>query len=226
MSDSHTSTSAPQTEGITIRWAAAYDVLVQFITIGQARRLRRCIVDLVQIKPGESILDVGCGTGDVALALERRLNGNGRIVGIDASPEMIERAQHKARRLKSPVDFRVSAAESLPFASGSFDHVVSSLVLHHLPGDLKRRVFLSIADVLKPGGQLTIVDFINPTGQILRHTSTPTDDVSILDLLRDAGFEEIRNGPLNFRSLGAIVGLPPISYIQGWKKAQVIDERE
>lgn len=210
----HTHEAPAETTGLLIRQAVAYDALVGTLMLGRAGRLRRRIAEIVPVRPGAAILDVGCGTGDLALTLARRLGGTGSVVGIDASPEMIARARGKARRAGLPVEFRVAAAEALPFADGSFDLVVSSLVLHHLPGDLKQRALASMARALKPDGTVTIVDFLTPEGYIQRHGASSTDSGSLSNWLRAAGFTDVRGEPLRFRSLGELLGWPPLSVTQ------------
>ena len=85
----HGAALAPQTEGRLIRWANRYDLSVQLITMGHAGRLRRLIARQVGAHPGERVLDVGCGTGDLALVLARQVGSTGKVAAIDPSPEMV-----------------------------------------------------------------------------------------------------------------------------------------
>ncbi len=220
MAHSHTHTSTQHSEGSLIHWAARYDLLVRVITLGQSRKFRQRIADVIPAQPGDAVLDVGCGTGDLAFVLAERVGANGSVAGIDASPEMIARAQRKARRRRSPVDFQVALAQSLPFADQRFDHVVSSLAFHHLPGDLKRQALLSIARVLKPGGRLTIVDFFVPAGQ---HAPMSNDIALLFDWLSEAGFEDVSTGPVQAGMLGAHLfmrHMQPLSFVQARRKAE------
>jgi ubiquinone/menaquinone biosynthesis C-methylase UbiE len=157
-----------QTEGNLIRWAAYYDLAVNIITLGQARRLRRLTVENALIQPGDSVLDVGCGTGEVTLPA-KKLARDGKVYGIDPAPEMIAVARNKAGRRKLDIDFRVGVIEALPFPDSSMDVVTSSLMMHHLPEDLKLRGLAEIYRVLKPGGRLLIADFMRPTGGFINH---------------------------------------------------------
>ncbi len=218
MAHSRAHTSAQPTEGRLIHRATGYDLLVHVITLGQSRKFRRRIADVIPVQRGDAILDVGCGTGDLAFVLAERVGASGSVAGIDASPEMIARAQRKARR-RSPVDFQVALAQALPFAGQRFDHVVSSLAFHHLPGDLKRQALLSIARVLKPGGRLTIVDFFVPAGQ---QAPMSNDIALLLDWLREAGFEDVHTGPVDAGMLGAHLfmrHMQPLSFVQARRKA-------
>ncbi len=108
----HAHTEAvPQTTGLVLNWGRRYDWLVQFMAFGQAGRLRRKSVEFAQIAPGESVLDVGCGTGDLTLRAKARAGTAGQVCGIDPGPEMIEVAHNKAARAGTAIDFRVGVIE-------------------------------------------------------------------------------------------------------------------
>ena len=99
---SHSAEHPARTEGRLIRWAPYYDFAVNITTLGQARRLRRLTVDQALIKPGDTVLDVGCGTGEVTLLAKVRAK-NGQVYGIDPAPEMIAVARKKAARVRSQI---------------------------------------------------------------------------------------------------------------------------
>src|SRR5689334_10863122 len=165
---SHSIEGPAQTEGTLIRWAPYYDFTVNIVTLGKARTLRKLTVDKALIQPGDSVLDVGCGTGEVTLPAKTRAK-DGKVYGIDPAPEMIAVARKKAARKKLEIDFRVGVIESLPFPDASLDVVTSSLMMHHLPEDLKVRGLAEVYRVLKPGGRLLIADFMNPTSSLVNH---------------------------------------------------------
>ena len=167
-SHSHSAEQPAQTEGSLIRWAPYYDLVTNFMALGQVRRLRKTTVDQALIRPGNSVLDVGCGTGEVTLLAKTRA-ANGKVYGIDPAPEMIAVARKKAARKGLEIDFRVGVIEALPFPDSSIDVVTSSLMMHHLPEDLKVSGLAEIYRVLKPGGRLLIADIMRPTGSLLNH---------------------------------------------------------
>jgi ubiquinone/menaquinone biosynthesis C-methylase UbiE len=198
--------SRPQTEGRTIRWAARYDLLVFLFTLGRAATLRSRTADLAQLTTGDAVLDGGCGTGDLALQVYRRVGSTGLVAGIDASPEMVARARQKATRRHTTIDFRVEPVETLSFADHTFDVVVSSLVFHHLPPALKQRGLVEIQRVLKPGGRLLLVDFMGTSHGLPLHPHMYTSLPDLLPLLDNAGFLQVewKRGP--FRALTYIRG--------------------
>jgi ubiquinone/menaquinone biosynthesis C-methylase UbiE len=153
--------AAPNTEGKVIRWARLYDLGDRFFGFGRGRH--KLTLDLAAIAPGERVLDVGCGPGTLALAAKERTGSQGEVCGIDAGAEMIQLAREKARKAGVDVRFEVGLIEKIPFPDAYFDVVLSTLMLHHLPDDLKRRGFREIARVIKPGGRLLAVD-LSPTG--------------------------------------------------------------
>jgi len=185
--------TAPQTTGSLIRWAKYYDLVVQLMALGQASRLRRRTIERAQIKPGERILDVGCGTGDLTLLAKKVAGPSGQVAGLDAAPEMIEVARGKAAHKQTDVDFRVGVVERLPFPDGSFDVVLSSLMMHHLPDDLKPQALAEIRRVVKPNGRLLIVDFKG----LLAKQGVPA-------LVKAAGFEQVETGKLWLNMIGFV----------------------
>ncbi len=222
----HLHTDAPPTTGRLIRWARFYDPLVWLLAGGQTRALRTLPLDLAAIQPGERVLDVGCGTGDLTLAAARRVGPGGTVTGIDAALEMIAVAQGKARRAGGKVQFRVEPVEAMSFPDGAFDVVLSSLMMHHLPGDLPRRALIEIRRVLRPGGRVVIVDAAPNGGprpiwaqgglaQRLhgRHPAPAATEeaglVTLAALLRETGFEAVKTGPTRNSWLGYAKGRVP-----------------
>lgn len=123
------------------------------------------VAEVLEGEPG-SVLDLGCGTGTLTVALERAAPGM-RLAGVDGDPEVLALARSKARE-GSDIEWVQSLAQSLPFADGSFDRVVSSLVMHHLVPDLKHAALAEARRVLTPGGRLHIADFGRPHGPFMR----------------------------------------------------------
>jgi ubiquinone/menaquinone biosynthesis C-methylase UbiE len=148
-----------------VHWAAQYDLLVKIATLGREGRMRERMLDLARVGHGESVLDVGCGTGTLAIAAKRRVGDAGTVDGVDASPEMIERARKKSKRAHSGAAFRVAGAESLPFETSSFDAVLSTVMLHHLRRDVRAQAVQEMRRVLKPDGRILIVDFGKRTSE-------------------------------------------------------------
>src|SRR5919198_277885 len=113
-SHTHSIEQPAQTEGAFVRWASYYDFAVNITALGHARLLRRVTVDQARIKPGDTVLDIGCGTGEVALLAKTRAKA-GNVYGIDPSPQMLAIARRKAAHKKLDIDFRIGVIESLPF---------------------------------------------------------------------------------------------------------------
>jgi demethylmenaquinone methyltransferase/2-methoxy-6-polyprenyl-1,4-benzoquinol methylase/phosphoethanolamine N-methyltransferase len=210
-----TQAAAPHvvTRGHTISWAWGYDAALAELTLGQTAALRAHSIELAQIRPGETVLDAGCGTGDLTLALKRRVGSDGHVYGVDAAPEMIAAARQRVLHATADVDLRVAAVESLPFSEAFFDVVVSSLVFHHLPGDVQVQASAEIRRVLKPTGRLLIVDFRRPTTSLGRLALTLSLHgrlhIGVQDLaaqMSAAGFHDIVCGETPWRRLGFVRG--------------------
>ena len=214
MGHHHNDTAPAQTEGILIPWAKYYDLLTNVLTFGQAKRLRRLTVDLSLLKPGESILDLGCGTGGVTIPAKERIGSTGKAFGIDPSPEMIAIAKQKAIRSNIDIDFRVGVIEALPFPDSSFDVVTSSLMMHHLPEQLQLKGAAEVYRVLKPGGRWLIADMIRPKSStglgtlliVALHHGWPFDGEDLRNLMIGAGFQNVVQLEERFSAVGFMRG--------------------
>jgi ubiquinone/menaquinone biosynthesis C-methylase UbiE len=200
-------TGVPNTTGRLIHWAFLYDVLLWFVSFGGEQKFRAMALDLAELKLGESVLDVGCGTGTLAIGAKQRVGPEGKVRGIDASPEMIARAGKKARKVGVEVGFKNALAEALPFPAAHFDVVLSTVMLHHLPRKVRQQCASEIQRVLKPGGRLLAIDFANPAGEergsfltgFHRHGRVNFPDV--IAMLNDAGLKCAKTGPVGFGGL-------------------------
>src|SRR5258708_11373604 len=133
------------------------DAFVSLFFVGRRRPSFEALIDAADVKPGQHVLDVGCGTGYFARLLAQAVGNDGLVVGVDASPEMIRYASDRARRARN-CQFQLDTAESLSFPSEHFDVVVSSLSMHHVPHDLQLAALSEMWRVLRPGGTLLIAE--------------------------------------------------------------------
>jgi ubiquinone/menaquinone biosynthesis C-methylase UbiE len=155
------------------------------------RAFRTALLEAAAPRPGEAVLDVGCGTGSLAAMLAER-EPRARVAGVDADAEMLARARAKS----ATIDWREARAEQLPFAGESFDLVVSSLFFHHLPPAGKRAVAAEIRRVLRPGGRLAVADWGSPGDPLMWAASRSIrlfDGASTADSLR-GGLPEVLHG--------------------------------
>lgn len=206
---------APGTKGLVIHSQARYyDLQSWLLTLGRERAFRERLVGLARLQPGDAVLDVGCGTGTLAIAAKRRVGAEGTVHGIDASPEMIDRAKRKAVKAGVDVAFQTGIVEALPFPDAQFDAVVSSLMLHHLPKPVRRQCAREIRRVLKPGGRVLAVDFAAPArerrgllARFHRHGHLALRD--IVELLGEAGLSVVESGSVGVSDLRFAVATAP-----------------
>lgn len=153
-----------ETRGILVdRRVGTVDILEKLISFGRLDAILDKTLRAADLRPGESLLDVGCGTGRLAIAATALIPRDPiRVLGIDATPGMVELARRKAREGGSPARFEVGLGENLPVSTGRVDAVTSSYFFHHLPSDLKRAALREMWRVLAPGGRLVITDYGRP----------------------------------------------------------------
>jgi demethylmenaquinone methyltransferase/2-methoxy-6-polyprenyl-1,4-benzoquinol methylase len=152
---------AGQVRGMFDRISRVYDLMNTAMTVGLHHRWRERTVDRAQVGPGDAALDVCCGTGDLALALARRVGSDGRVVGCDFSEPMLELARRKAAREGAVgVEFEWADALQLPYEDGSFDAVTVGFGVRNL-ADVDRGL-AEMARVLRPGGRVAILEITQP----------------------------------------------------------------
>lgn len=202
--------SAPGTKGRVLHSAAGYDLLAWLLLLGRERAFRERLVRLARLEAGHSVLDIGCGTGSLAIAAKRCVGSSGTAHGIDASAEMIARARKKARKAGLDVTFTNGVVEALSYPDDHFDTVLSTLMLHHLPRPARERCVRETRRVLKPGGRVLAVDFGRASGgrkslieHFHRHGHVAIHD--IVQLLGEAGLRIIESGPVGVRDLNFVL---------------------
>jgi ubiquinone/menaquinone biosynthesis C-methylase UbiE len=191
-------------------FSGVYDTVVA-VTMRE-RAFRGAVLDAVLAPPAPSIVvDIGCNTGSVAIALARRAPQL-RVVGVDADPDMLGRANAKLARSGpgATVDWMEGRAERLPCADASTDVALLSLVLHHLAPAGKDAALSEARRVLRPGGRLVVADWGRPRD--------PLTSVGFLALQLIDGFattREHRAGRLAQRIEHA--GLGDLRLVQRWR---------
>jgi SAM-dependent methyltransferase len=125
------------------------------------------VLDSAGVQNGERVLDLACGTGTLALEVLERAPG-ARVTGVDADPEILERARAKADKAGAEVAFDEGMSTELPYDEESFDVVLSTLFFHHLADESKRESAEEICRVLRPGGRAVVADFGRPQDPLMR----------------------------------------------------------
>jgi len=140
-----------------------YDRYARLLSFGQDPRWRRFLVSRLPVGPEDTVVDVACGTGAVALELVRRTGCS--VVGVDQSPEML--AEARRRLADHRIEFVQAAAQALPFEDASFDGLTAAYLLRYLD-DLPAGL-AELARVLRPGATASLLDFGVPPAPLTRH---------------------------------------------------------
>jgi ubiquinone/menaquinone biosynthesis C-methylase UbiE len=229
--DSSDEVPAKETNGLILRGGWRYDLHGWFIDTylfrGKGRELRQRAANLAHIQPGEQVLDVGCGTGTLAIEVQHLVGSMGRVAGVDPGKEQIARARAKAARCHVPIEFQIGVIEQLAFPDQTFDVVLSTLMMHHLPASLKREGLAEIVRVLKPDGRLVIADFTRKqerAGQAARFHAGGSSVQDLAAIVSDAGFSQVEMEEMQPPRFSAF---PGAGFVRAYKSsdAYAINER-
>ncbi len=201
-----------------IHWARVYDLTNRLLS-RRGNRLRTMFADDLELRPGDRVLDVGCGPGRLARVFAERVAPTGSVDGIDAAVEMINRASSQARKRRAAATFQVAFAQDLPFPDATFDAVACTLALHHVAEEDQRTAVEEMCRVLRPGGRLLIAELHKGPGRWhagprwLRHSGEDMLDKA-LGLVQASGFTEIATESTNVGWLGKITACKPETSIK------------
>lgn len=200
--------------------ALRYDLLTRFFdpvvrVTTRERRFKQLLVKQVALAPAQQVLDVGCGTGTLAIALAKSCP-DAVVHGIDGDRNVLDLARRKIAAATVEVSLHEGMAWDLPFADASLDRVVSSLVFHHLDREAKLRTLRELHRVLVPGGELHIADWGRAHGvgmraaflavQLLDGFATTTDSVrgKLPTFIEQVGFRDVQETQRMRTPLGTI----------------------
>ncbi|MER7755182.1 methyltransferase domain-containing protein [Kitasatospora sp. NPDC097643] len=191
------------TDGTAIGHGRGYELFTTIAFGGRRDRAFTRLAALSGARPGDRVLDVGCGTGYLTRRMAAAVAPNGTALGIDPSTQVVDHARHLATGLAG-CTFERGIAEGLAAPDASFDVVVSSLMIHHLPAEARSQALAEMYRVCRPGGRLLVADFRPPSSRIGRHlvgaAAGPAMEHNpigqLTALVRDAGFTDLAVGDL------------------------------
>lgn len=179
-----------------------------FVRLLGGHAVRAVLLEDADLRPGQRILDIGCGTGTLLVRL-KQLHPDVEARGLDPDPKALARALRKARRASVSIELDEGFSDELPYSDASFDRVFSSFMFHHLPADVRAKTLQEVRRVLKPGASFHMLDFGGPepgTAGVARvlHSNHRLEDNStsrVLALMKQAGFsstKKVRDGAMLF----------------------------
>ncbi|MGI5127259.1 class I SAM-dependent methyltransferase [Pseudonocardia sp. CA-107938] len=186
--DQHTYLPAMSTD----RLLRLYDPLTRLLGVP---RLHSDLVEDAEIAAGHQVLEIGCGTGNLALMIARR-HPDAHVTGLDPDPHALDIARAKAGRAGVSVQWDQGSAAVLPYPDASIDRVVSALMFHHLRPADRARTLEEVRRVLRPGAQVHLVDIVAHGPFAGRFSAGGT----IPELMRRAGLRDVRQASRRLRT--------------------------
>ena len=169
-----------------------YDVVHRVFGVG---RLHQVMIGLADAQPGMRVVDIGCGTGNLLVALGRQ-RPDLDLAGLDPDERALARATRRSRRARLTVDWRRGFAQELPYPDSSVDRVFSSLMLHHLDDASKDELLAEVRRVLRPDGVLVLADLDghdahrgHGLGRHLGRRSIAVTNTQMVARIEESGFE-------------------------------------
>jgi ubiquinone/menaquinone biosynthesis C-methylase UbiE len=169
-----------------------YDLVTRLSGIGG---LFTEMIKLADLRSGQRVLDVGCGTGNLLLTLGRSQPGV-ELAGLDPDARMLTRAQRKASRARVVVAWQRGFAQELPYPDGCIDRVFSSMMLHHLDPETKKALLAEVRRVLRPDGMFVLADVDghgaihghDPMSRRMARSDLVRDNAGMVERVAAAGF--------------------------------------
>ncbi len=200
------------------KMVSTYDSYMKKVTLGREDALRQATLDLAPVNPGDSVLEIGCGTGTLTLAAKRRVGPAGKACGIDIIPGMVEASRRKAAAAGEAINFQLGSMDNIPFPPDQFDAVLCSFMIFHMSAETRQKGMVEIYRVLKPQGRLLVLDLAMPSQPIPRAIARVAfkgmlehELKELLPLMEACGFTEFESGPAKFR----VMGLPILGFVRG-----------
>jgi len=197
-----TSGNSNYISALRFNWLTSiYDPLIRWTIRGE--KFKRKLLEQTNILPGHKVLDLGCGTATLTLKIKNACP-EANVFGLDGDPNVLKIANAKAVKANIAIQLNQGMSFNLPYTDNKFDTVVSSLFFHHLTRENKLRTMAEIKRVLKPTGELHLVDWGKPKNFLMRAAfylvqmldgfETTADNVAGLlpELLRASTFKNVR----------------------------------
>ncbi len=178
-----------------------YDPVVRLST--RERVVKEALITYADIPPNSTVLDLGCGTGTMTIAMKKKYP-DASVIGLDADPAVLEIARNKASDAGVEIEFIEANATAIPFSDATVQRIVSSLFFHHLLPTQKKDVLSEALRILAPGGQLHVSDWGKPSSTLMRWlfyfvqlldgfaTTQDSVDGQLPVLMKDAGAVLVR----------------------------------
>jgi ubiquinone/menaquinone biosynthesis C-methylase UbiE len=182
------------------------------------RALKRRLLEAAKLTPGADVLDLGCGTGTLAI-MAKALCPGAHVVGLDLDPRILAIARRKLDRLGVDVKLQAGSATAPPFPPASFDRIVTTLMLHHLTTAEKQQALAAARRLLRPGGELHIADWGRPQNGAMRLVSSVVAwfdgpdrlaanlNGELVSMLVAAGFTRVTEGARRMTPFGTLAFL-------------------